>query len=774
MAIIRNGLFRLHRYPFRAIDEHALTLLCTAAADIRLNEGAHPMAAVHVLECVCDLAGERFTLSTLLSTEAQRLYDLFCSAIHSQSFAELKKAKRQGFCRSLRETLTNARVLKADRPPITWDHSRYPELTPQWENLDNALDPAKVAYWSGWPIENRDGEATYLPLEKLWNSHGEKYTEDFHLGISTRMEGATGTPNFMFGVMLDFLDKNQKTWPSETFHDPLRIHDFFAAMMKHYFLGISTDDPALPSMKKNWNRFIGQVYSTFIDSRIWCTPYLQLSLTDARAINGSTTHVKKNRQGLTVRTKLVTHIPLHLTEQEAVEKLIFTIKDEIETIRSWATQQTLEITQRFKNGKKLARSGKWLNTACVNFYDDNFINNMAAAFEKYLYLLPVSNLRLSYTRRSGQNISTPEISRALGIPTTQDLYPFQCLLIIEHPFITSHFFENFNLCDKNGKQTGVISEGGKSYLVVGSESNLISGLKRRKGVKHGRQKVELSDTAASILSDVINITQPARDYLRSIGDENARKLFIASPHCINKPIPARIPRWNTTTLNYPSSSPLLQQFHPHTKLREEALKEFLSRISPSTIRASRCIEEYLLTGSTALMSECLGHEEEDSILLETYLPEVFVQFIEGRGIRVMHKAMICHALRNSPFLVAGANFDSMEILEEFLNNYAIKDVPGFLMDPESELQKLENAEAEVLVKMGVGSLTALLSLEQAVRNAKDSRLVKESAKHWARLTPLLVKDIEEGTDGLLKEHLKTARVFAAPHRMEAIIYAEQE
>ncbi|MHA6234052.1 hypothetical protein [Pseudomonas fluorescens group sp. PF-69] len=774
MAIIKNRLFRLRRYPFRAIDEQALTLLCTAAADVREAEGAHPMGAVHVLECVCDLAGERFTLSTLLSSEAQRLYDLFCSAIHSQSFAELKKAKRLAFCRSLRETLNSARILEADRPPIIWDHSRYPEYAPQWENLNSVLDPMKVAYWSGWPIENRDGETKYLPLEKLWNSHGEKYTEGFHLGISTRMEGATGAPNFMFGVMLDFLDKNQKQWPSDTFHDPLRIHDFFAAMMEHYFLGISEDDPVLPSMKKSWNRFIGQVYSSFIDSRIWCTPYLQLSLTDARAIQGSTTHVKKNRQGITVRTKLVTHIPIYITEQEAVEKLIFTIKDEIQTIRSWATQQTLEITQRFKNGKKLAASGKWLNTACDNFYDDNFINNMAAAFEKYFYLLPVSNLRLSYTRRSGENISTPEISRALGIPTTRDLYPFQCLLILEHPFITNHFLENFNLCNKNGKQTGVIAEGGKTYLVVGSESTLISGLKRRKGVKRGRQKVELSETAASILSDVITITQPARDYLRSIGDENARKLFIASPYCVNKPIPAGIPRWNKTTLNYPSSLALLQQFHPHTKLRGEALKEFLSRISPSTIRASRCVEEYLITGSTALMSECLGHEEEDSILLETYLPEIFVQFIEGRGIRVMHKAMICHALRNSPFLVAGANFDSMEILGEFLNNYAIKELPGFLRDPEGELQTLDDTEAEVLVKMGVGSLTALISLEQAVRNVKDRRLVKESAKYWARLTPLIVKDIEEGTDGLLKEHLKTARVFADPHRMEKIIYAEPE
>ncbi|WP_256815955.1 hypothetical protein [Pseudomonas guariconensis] len=774
MAIITTRLERLKRYPFLAIDDDAVEMLCSAASKSREQEGVHPMAAVHLLDCVCHLAGKRLTASTLLSSEAQSLFDLYCSAVYASSLTNFSKVKRQAFCRSIRDTLVELRTIDILLPRIEWFAKRYPEAASQWEKDYSVLDPDKVAYWSGWLVETKNGEIQYLPLENLWLSHGKEFTESFHLGLKIRMEGSAAHVYYIFPIMLRFLEKEQSTWQPDTFHDPLKIHDFFIAFMEYFFRGINHDDPVLDSMKKSWNRFIGQIYRTYIDSRIWCTPFLGLTLADAKALPGNSTHVEKNRDGFSVRTKLVTHIPLHLTEQRAVEQLIITIKSEIQTIRNWATQQTLEITEQFDNRVKLAATAKQLNTQHEKFYKDNFIGNVAAAFDKYSYDLPIADLRLSYIRRTGIDISTVEISKAIGIPTTRNLYPFQCLLILEHPFITNSFLTNFNLLDKNGKQTGIIKEGGKTYLVVGSESNLISGKKPRKGARHQNQKVELSETGASIIADVVKITEPARHYLRSIGSENARKLFIASSYCVNKPIPSLIPRWNKTTINYPSNEILLEQFHPHTELRDDELKEFLTRISPSKIRASRCVEEYLNTGSTELMRQCLGHEKEDITLLESYLPEIFVQFIEGHGIRVLHKAMICHSLKDSPFLVAGANFDSVEILDEFLKNYAITTIPSFLTDPEGEMQNIDPTEDEALVKLNAGSLTALISLEHAVRKSQDQRLVKETAKYWAQLTPLIVKHIEEGTDSVLKQHLKTAKAFAAPSKMEKIIYAKAQ
>jgi hypothetical protein len=345
---------------------------------------------------------------------------------------------------------------------------------------------------------------------------------------------------------------------------------------------------------------------------------------------------------------------------------------------------------------------------------------------------------------------------------------------MEHPSITNSFLQRFDLYDKHGNLTGFITEGGKSYLALEDQPVIISGIKGRKGKIHGRQKYELTATAESVMRDLIKITTPARDYLRSIGDENWKKLFIASSSNANKPRTASIPRWNETSLQY-QQSVILEQFHPHTDKREDVLLQFLAQISPSTIRASRCMEEYLDTGSTYLMSECLGHEEEDSVLLECYVPPIFMAFIEEQGVRLVQKALICHSLRDSPFLVEGANFESLEELEQVLENYTLKNIPDFLKNPDylndSDITRLEN---EIIIRIGVGSLTALLSLAQAVEETRDKRHLSKSAQHWAKLTSLIVVEIESGTDAQLKEKLRLARAHADPRRMEKIINERQQ
>ncbi|MNF88478.1 hypothetical protein D3C84_709730 [compost metagenome] len=182
------------------------------------------------------------------------------------------------------------------------------------------------------------------------------------------------------------------------------------------------------------------------------------------------------------------------------------------------------------------------------------------------------------------------------------------------------------------------------------------------------------------------------------------------------------------------------------------------------------MEEYLDTGSTGLMSECLGHEDEDSALLECYVPPIFMAFIEEQGVRLVQKAIVCHSLRDSPFLVEGANFDSLEELEQFLESYTVN-IPDLLKNPDylnsGNTTRLEN---EIIVRIGVGSLTALLSLAQSVENVRDKRHISPAVQHWAKLTSLIVVEIENGTDAQLKDKLRLARSHADPRRMEKIIH----
>ncbi|WP_447903397.1 hypothetical protein [Pseudomonas serbica] len=770
MAIIKNKLGRLRYYPFHAVDQEALEALWEVASTRAKISKKTSFQTVQFLECFCELTGEQITVDVLTSSKIFPIFGRFCGALADPSFTTFSPKKRLNTCRELAAVIQAARAKVNVSIPFNWDYTQLKQYEENWKRRPTPFDTAKIAYWTGWPVQNRHGEVTYLRLPSIWHSHGEVFTNIVHSGISLYLEGTAADPHYLFNRMFSFLSKNSEKWPADTFQDPNMLYDFFYKLIENEF-NLDEKDPNLPSLKKHWNKFIGMIYRMFIDSRKWATPYRHLPLSDAKAINGHHTHIRTTADGIEVREKLITPIPLHLTERTAVQNLIFQIREDVRVIRAWAAEQSLAVVKRFQNRKILAETADCLNPDDRNFYSSNFINNVAALFNKVTYNIDLSKIVPTAKRlNEPAAIGAIELTQALGIPNTRDMYPFQCMLILEHPSITNSFLERFNLYDKHGDLTGLVFEGGKSYLACELESRMISGLKGRKGMAKGRQKYELTETAAQVMLEIIKITTPAREYLRAIGDENWKKLFIASPIGINYPIISKIPKWNKTSLKSQYSW-VLPLFQTHTELRGTALVRYLSNISPSAIRASRCVEEYLDTGSTRLMSEKLGHEMEDSALLESYIPRVLVDFIESNGVRTVQKVAICHALRDSPFLMEGAGFNTIEELESFIRNHTLSDIPEYLARPDYRSDEtVKNIEEEILIRLSVGSLTALLSLEAAVSQAKDSRLVTPHASRWAKLTALIVSDIQEGINSSLKEKLQTARRYVDPRRMENLIY----
>ncbi|MHA6232995.1 hypothetical protein [Pseudomonas fluorescens group sp. PF-69] len=76
-----------------------------------------------------------------------------------------------------------------------------------------------------------------------------------------------------------------------------------------------------------------------------------------------------------------------------------------------------------------------------------------------------------------------------------------------------------------------------------------------------------------------------------------------------------------------------------------------------------------------------------------------------------------------------------------------------------------------MISVDVGILTALLSLEEAVRRSKRQDEICAKAMYWAKLTNLLVSEITEGYEFDLQEYLATARTQIDASLMESLIYA---
>jgi hypothetical protein len=711
------------------------------------------------------------TTEILASSELQTLFDGFCGAVMSGELVAKSLVERINICREVAMILTEAHVGVSETYPITWHPELLKSHQEKWLYVQGSISSTKKLFWSGWPILDRNGKPSYPPIARIWLSHGRQFAEEFYEGLKIHISGEAMANSTIFNKMAVFLASNSATWPPQTFTDPVKIHMFFIALCKSYFKGISESDKNLPVRKKAWNRFIARVKKYYITPGTWATPFRELPTAPKPNMRGHQSHVKETPDGTIIKEKLITDIPLHICNSEAIQLLFFKISNDLNIVRSWSDRQRLIMMSNYKTRKAKAANGTPLDTDKRKYSSDITIENICATFEQYTYDTDLSSLLRRYNDIHNTNITLREFGQSFSIPTTLSLYPFQCGLILEHPQITRSFLVKFKLYDKHGHPTGFYEEDGAYHLSLEDNVKFISGIKARRGAKNARQTFALTAKAAKMIEQLIELTTQARAYLRAKGDDNWRLLFLGSESGACYPSKCGIPNWNSSGGNVLIQE-AMEQFSPHTPLRDEALKSFLFRINPGTIRASRVIEDYIETADANLASELLGHKKSRTELLECYLPAPIVAYVETRGVRIIQKAIICHALADSAYLLSATRFDSLDILTVFFKNHVNLDIPAQLSDPDGDDEKdLSDREQEIILKIGVGTLSTLLSLAMAVKACDEPSKINPEILYWSRLSDLLVKEIGFMHDPLLKNHLANAQAVADPSRVMRLIYA---
>jgi hypothetical protein len=140
-------------------------------------------------------------------------------------------------------------------------------------------------------------------------------------------------------------------------------------------------------------------------------------------------------------------------------------------------------------------------------------------------------------------------------------------------------------------------------------------------------------------------------------------------------------------------------------------------------------------------------------------------------IRIFQTGLIIEAMKESDNLLEASGFNTMEELDLFLKNHALK-VP--IENSENinlaTSDSLLNSKDEVVFGINTTILTLLISLQQAVQTSKSS--VHELANFWAEFSTHLIKHIEskESYRPDIQNYLKNAMTEADPRLIESIIY----
>ncbi|MEE9947773.1 MAG: hypothetical protein PBV00_26095 [Pseudomonas asiatica] len=758
MTIIRKTAY-LANYPFRALSQEVVALM------ERVAQGYKSPSAVLIklFECYCDLQGVQISYITLSSPSYQKLVRGFLGALGSTDFVDNGELSRSVFIRAFAETHNLIRAEIPAMEEMRVDPGSMASNVSLWEAQRSKLDEESLRYWNGWGIPSqKTGREYFLYLPCLWVSHGKEFTEEFYRHWQLHFKKYAQPPYTVLNKMAKFLSEHGEEWPPVTFQHPRMIKAFFLAFMKDYFLTAHRQKNNMNAQIRSWNSFTTQCEEAFIDPGVWAMPFQGgLPRPIARPDLGIGTHKKMREDGVIVHEKLITPVPLHVTDEEAIEIIFHNIESDISVVKLWATEQCRQLWSRVQERKALAQLGEpILRRGSEKSVEQLGLANICATFEQDGFKTDTRYLTTRYG--SGNRV---EVANLLGLPTSDKLFPYQCLLVTQHPEITPSFLLKFALFDDNGDYIG--------FIKTDTGANLI-GYKDRKGKKRSEQVIELTAESQQWIEEIIEITEPLRKVLRKEGNPIWKELFISCGLGFSPPSSMAIPVWNRWRFEkHPKVyEDLRPQFAPYEHLLRCDLQLFLERLSLTTLRSSCGVEVYLRTKSVVEMSKALGHTRYDVDLLKRYLPDAILSFFQSRWIRIFQRSFICEAMKDSPYLLEATDFASMNELHTFLKNHALKDIPSYLVNPENKPspKQVEAQKSHIYISIDVGIMTAMLSLEAAVKNPKKDKEVCGLAKYWADVSKAVSDEIERGSDSLLKEHLNTARIHCNPSQMEKVIY----
>lgn len=548
---------------------------------------------------------------------------------------------------------------------------------------------------------------------KLIHKNTQYYSSKFELETNKQLIS-------MINEFSDFIKTKEINQIKKELESEINLFNLIKEFCFFFFKKEEEENRVLYNSKRKWNKFVEAFKEIFLDNQI--LPRLSYDLPRAPSHNmkGFEKRIKV-KNGIEVKSKLITEIPLNITDDIALEILFKKINSDVELTLKWANHNIKEL---------------------ISLYDKSFsqecFNKSAQEIKKIL--------------------DSKEFLRDIKstLLTTNALEPFMFLLINEHPQITESFLVNFELYDNNNNLSGYVKTDDNYYLI---------GYKKRRGADLAEQKILLNKKSKKIIDIIIDLTSNYRDYLKNKNNDDWRYLFIHGGENGIKPqkttktfVPA------PSNLNVQEGKKRIQFVMEKTNCTIEEATRFVTNMTMTKLRASKAVQLYLIQNDTQKMAEALGHKSYRPELLSFYLPEPILDFFQSRWIRIFQKGIICEAMKDSKNLFKASNFKSMKDLEEFINLHALKNIPNI---KKSDKQLSLNDEIYIGVNQDI--LSVLLSLEKAVELAENE--VSAKALYWSKFSSKLQQEITANKANIqFVKDLEKAKNKLKPQIFKDIIY----
>ena len=723
---IVNATKELTNHPLIHLEKDVLDILYRSYPN-KDKKSYFGNVVTRLLDCFLGVSQKRLTYLDLSDTKINRLFGEFLSAINSPCFLDASGITRDSYRRCFIKALE---AMSTEVPDI--DISLIESIS-NYEWVVPSADPLTLEYYKGWPVTGKQGKRKkYLNIADIWNEFGPNAARKTHSLTSDYLLrfDDNSMVNFVPAVnaFMEFLVSANNKITATLLKDPFRVAKLQDNYCRHVFDKSVKNNNCIKTEIKRWNDSLPILNKIVSESGIFAKPIRGFAYLEPNRKDGKESNVKINKNGVEVKDKIAIEVPLFFSDDEAIEFLFVDIKERVDAITTWAEKEASSIYKRHKASEVLCTSD--------------------------LFALSGREIlrRMNRPKKSGCYPKLSSVAYDLGLPTSYSLEPFMYLLIKEHCNITESFLLNLELFSKDEKLVGIEKTDNTTKLV---------GYKKRKGGKSSQQKITLSKKAIQYVEHVISITRTPREYLKNIGDDNYRFLFLNCGRGFSKPIKCQ------PLSKGAAYKERINQFAESTSLNKTRILDLVSRLSMTKFRATCGVQVFLETRSVKKMSEALGHEKYKPDLISHYLPEPILKFFQDRWIRIFQKGIVCEVMKDSPNLLRASHFKSIGELDEFLSKNAIQ------LPPENEGAQYNNHKSgknEVYISADKSVLKVLLSIEKAVEEANNR--VHPKALYWARFSNLLSVEIEKNSyDKDLIKNLKSARNEIETELVSEFIYA---
>lgn len=632
------------------------------------------------------------------------------------------------------------------------------------------LNEEKVWLWRGWVSVNRNGKVNIFPLYPVYIRLGRVFTQRFFEVCDQYFRARKSTSVPALRSLTRFIGQ----YPGKLNPSDLLRQEFVGQFWRDFFVFHVTNAYAegsgqrITSIITLWRtHFISFIKEHFTPSGLIVEPWGELPNPEPKYVRGARTNIVTTPQGLEVKTKLLTHIPLQVTDEDAILLLFSQIENDLQIVKAWADCACKNIWMRYERRNILAQVGiprliqdigtnsgnhRWLTDRA----NPDYLKIASATLAHHGFLTGQdAPLVVLYPRPISQTAAE------LALPTTDALLAHCFVLVLNHPAITPSFLEKLEVFDKNGKLTGFVETDSGYHLV---------GHKDRRGPALAQQIISLNLETTEVVRQILEITSPLRNYLRGRGDDQWRYLLLTCKQGFG--YPSRVRGLSTSTSDPARRVRLAKELTTTSALPYEALSNLVERLSLQTVRSSAAVLVYLKTRSAEKMAKALGHATYQPKLLEHYLPKPILDFFQERWIRIFQTGIIVEALKDSTHLFEASSFSSMDDLHQFLSNHALRLIPQHISDDSESTPISSDCQPncpEVVFGVNVGILTALMSIKLTVDAASNS--VDARAKYWAGISERIVTYIEsslqERSD--LQSFVKVARSHARPFALPGVL-----